>query len=150
MVRQFVLALLVMIAASATAQKLQTVDKDGQPVPYVSVISEDGDIIGTTGLDGVLDNLKGAEVVSVTHVAYKSKKVKVGQGGRVVLEDADFDLPEIAVTNKPLVYVQTYYRVIYLNDDPNDKLCYYRAGLKAQVPPKQSERIVGYRNERPV
>lgn len=46
-------------------------------------------------LNGILDDVKGAEVVSVTHVAYQPKKVKVGQGGRVTLEDADFGLPEI-------------------------------------------------------
>ena len=65
-------AVAIMTAMSAQAQKLQTVDKDGQPVPYASIISEDGNIIGTTDLDGVLNDVKGAEVVSITHVAYKS------------------------------------------------------------------------------
>ena len=92
---------MVLIATSASAQKLQTVDKDGQPVPYASIIGEDGSIIGTTNLEGILDDVKGAEVVSITHVAYQPKKVKVGQGGRVTLEDADFDLPEVTVTKKP-------------------------------------------------
>ena len=119
----------MMATMSAQAQKIQTVDKDGQPVPYASIISEDGNIIGTTDLNGILDDVKGAEVVSITHVAYQPKKVKVGQGGRVTLEDADFGLPEITVTKKPLVYAQTYYRIIYLNDDPELKLCYYRAGV---------------------
>jgi hypothetical protein len=122
-------AVAMMTAMSAQAQRIQTVDKDGQPVPYASIISEDGQIIGTTDLNGVLDDVKGAEVVSITHVAYQPKKVKVGQGGRVTLEDADFGLPEITVTKKPLVYAQTYYRIIYLNDDPDLKFCYYRAGV---------------------
>ena len=73
--------------------------------------------------------MKGAEVVSITHVAYKSKKVRVGQGGRVTLEDADFDVPEITVTKKPLVYAQTYYRMVYQNDDPDLPVYYYRAGV---------------------
>ena len=131
-------AVALMTAMSAQAQKLQTVDKDGQPVPYVTVIGEDGNFIGTTDLDGVLSDVKGAEVVTVTHVAYKSKKVQVGnlpsfggnEGGlRVTLEDADFDLPEITVTKKPLVYVQTYYRMLYVDDDPDNPLCYYRSGV---------------------
>ena len=122
-------AVAMMTAVSAQAQKIQTVDKDGQPIPYASIISEDGNVIGTTDLNGILDDVKGAEVVSITHVAYQPKKVKVGQGGRVMLEDADFGLPEITVTKKPLVYAQTYYRWIYLNDDPETKVCYYRAGV---------------------
>lgn len=108
-----IVAVAIMTAMSVQAQKIQTVDKDGQPIPYASIFTEAGDIIGTTGLDGILNDVKGVEVVSITHVAYKSKKVKVGQGGRVTLEDADFDLPEITVTKKPLVYVQTYYRMVY-------------------------------------
>ena len=122
-------AVAIMTAMSVQAQKLQTVDKDGQPIPYASIFTEAGDIIGTTGLDGILDDVKGAEVVSITHVAYKSKKVKVGQGGRVTLEDADFDVPEITVTKKPLVYVQTYYRMVYQSDDPDLPVYYYRAGV---------------------
>lgn len=122
-------AVAMLTAVSAQAQKIQTVDKDGQPIPYASIISEDGNIIGTTDLNGILDDVKGAEVVSITHVAYQPKKVKVGQGGRVTLEDADFGLPEITVTKKPLVYAQTYYRWIFLSDDPETKICYYRAGV---------------------
>ena len=127
--RFYFLSLLIMIAASAAAQKLQVVDEDGQPVPYATISGEDGNFIGTTNIDGVLADVNGADVVSVTHVAYKSKKVKVGQGGRVTLEDADFDLPEITVTKKPLVYVQTYYRMLYIDDDPDTPICYYRSGV---------------------
>jgi uncharacterized membrane protein len=100
--------LLLMMAASVSAQKLRVVDKAGQPVPYASIISENGDFIGTTDLEGTLADLKGADIVSITHVAYQPKKVKVGQGEVVALDDADFDLPELTVTKKPLSYVQTY------------------------------------------
>ena len=119
----------MMAAVGAQAQRIQTVDEGGQPIPYASIFTEAGDFIGTTGLDGVISDVKGAEVVSVTHVAYKSKKVKVGQGGRVTLEDADFDLPGITVTKKPLVYVQTYYRIIYQSEDDEMPIYYYRAGV---------------------
>ena len=53
------------------------IEKDGQPIPYASIFTETGDIIGTTDLDGVLKDVKGAEVVSITHVAYKSKKITI-------------------------------------------------------------------------
>ena len=127
--RKYIFTLLVMIAASASAQTLKVVDNAGQPVPYASIISDDGDFIGTTDLEGTLSDLKGADIVSITHVAYQAKKVKVGQGGVVTLEDADFDLPELTVTKKPLTYVQTYYRILYVDDDPDTPICYYRAGV---------------------
>ena len=78
----------MMVTMGIKAQKIQIVDKDGQPVPYASVIAEDVKYIGTTDLNGILNDVKGAEVVSITHVAYQPKKVKVGQGGKVTLEDA--------------------------------------------------------------
>ena len=127
--RNYFLMLLLMMAASVSAQKLRVVDKAGQPVPYASIISENGDFIGTTDLEGTLADLKGADIVSITHVAYQPKKVKVGQGGVVALDDADFDLPELTVTKKPLTYVQTYYRILYVDDDPETPICYYRTGF---------------------
>ena len=126
---------------SVNAQKIHTVDKDGQPIPYASISTEAGDIIGTTDLNGILNDVKGAEVVSITHVAYKSKKVKVGQGGRVTLEDADFHLPEISVTKKPLVYVQTYYRIIYRDDDSEMPVYYYRAGVLNNSYDKKTKKV---------
>ena len=131
----------MMTAMSVQAQKIQTVDKDGQPIPYASIFTETGDIIGTTGLDGILEDVKGAEVVSITHVAYKSKKVKVGQGGRVTLEDADFDLPEITVTKKPLVYVQTYYRIVYQSAGGDLPVYYYRAGVLNNSYDKKTKKV---------
>lgn len=46
--RNYILMLLLMMAASVSAQKLRVVDKAGQPVPYASIISENGVFIGTT------------------------------------------------------------------------------------------------------
>ena len=126
---------------SVNAQKIHTVDKDGQPIPYASISTEAGDIIGTTDLNGILNDVKGAEVVSITHVAYKSKKVKVGQGSRVTLEDADFDLPEITITKKPLVYVQTYYRMVYQSEGGNMPVYYYRAGVLNNSYDKKTKKV---------
>ena len=124
------IAVTVLLGAVATvtaeAQRIQTVDKNGSPVACASVMTEDARFIGATGLDGVLDDVKGARKVIVTHVAYQPKTFEVGQGGKITLEEADFGLPEVTVTKKPLVYVQTYYRVLSINDEG---LIYYRAGL---------------------
>ena len=48
----------MMVTMGAKAQKIQTVDKDGQPIPYASIIAEDGKFIGTTDLNGVLNDVK--------------------------------------------------------------------------------------------
>lgn len=116
----------VIATVTAEAQRIQTVDKNGSPVACASVMTEDARFIGATSLDGVLEDVKGAKKVIITHVAYQSKTVEVGQGGKITLEEADFDLPEVTVTKKPLVYVQTYYRILAIDDDG---LIYYRAGL---------------------
>lgn len=118
--------LVALVAVAAEAQRIQTVDSNGSPVAYASVMTEDAKFIGTTGLDGVLEDVKGAKTVIITHVAYQSKTVEVGKGGPITLEEADFGLPEVTVTKKPLVYVQTYYRLLAVTDDG---MIYYRAGL---------------------
>lgn len=116
------------MAQPATAQRIQTVDTDGKPIPYASVMTMDAKVIGTTGLDGILEDVKGADTISISHVAYKSKKVKLnGKGGRITLEDADFNVPEITITKKPLIYQQIYYRIVFVNDA--NGLIYYRAGI---------------------
>ena len=124
----FIAVAAMMATMSAEAQKIRTIDKDGQPVPYVSVMTTDAKYIGVTDIDGVLDDVKGADTISVSHVAYKTKLYKVnGKSGSITLEDADFGLPEIVVKKKPLVYVQTYYRAYFYDEE--DGVFYYRAGL---------------------
>jgi hypothetical protein len=123
------LSLLVMMAATATAQKMQTVDKAGQPVPYASILNENGDIVGTTDINGVIKDVKGAKTVSITHVAYQPKQVTVTDGAVITLDDGEFGLPEVTVTKKPLVYAQTYYRILYICDREETPIYYYRTGV---------------------
>lgn len=122
----------MMATLSATAQKIRTIDKDGQPVPFVSVLTTDSKVIGVTDDDGYLADVKGADTIAVTHVAYKPKLYKVdGKSGSITLEDADFGLPEIVVKKKPYVYVQTYYRIYMYTDEWG--VAYYRVGLTDNV-----------------
>lgn len=123
-----VAALLVLCTAMyVQAQTLQTVDKEGNSIPYATVMTTEATLIGTTGLDGTIDNLQGAKTVIVTHVAYKPKTVNVQEGRqRVVLEDALFDLPELTVTKKDYTYLQVYYRVVACN---KEGVQYYRSGI---------------------
>lgn len=43
-----------MVAMSAKAQRIEVVDSDGNGIHLVSVLTEDGNMIGTTSLEGVI------------------------------------------------------------------------------------------------
>ena len=112
---------------SAQAQKIEIVDKDGNAVPYASVMTADAALIGVTGMDGVIADIGGAKTVVISHVAYQPKTVAVGTDGlKVKLEDANFNLPEIILTKKDYTYLQMYYRVVIIN---KDGVLYYRSGI---------------------
>jgi hypothetical protein len=131
-VAQLITLLFILSAVPSVAQQIRTIDKDGQPIPYVSVLTTDAKYIGITDLDGILKDVKGADTIAVSHVAYKSKLYKVnGKSGSIILEDADFGLPEIVVKKKPYVYAQTYYRIFYYDDSLG--VVYYRVGLTDNV-----------------
>ena len=124
----FVMAAVAMMTAmSVNAQKLEIVDKDGNAVPYASVMTADATLIGVTGMDGTIADIGGAKTVVISHVAYQPKTVAVGtEGLKVTLEDADFNLPEITVTKKDYTYLQVYYRVVIVS---KDGVLYYRSGI---------------------
>ena len=113
---------------SLSAQKVLIVDTEGTPVPYAHIIGEDSVIIGTTGMDGVLEGVKFNQSITISHVAFKSKTVYVkGEGTvQIPLEDSDYGLGEIVVKPKDYIYVQTYYRMIYMSDDT---MTYCRFGV---------------------
>ena len=121
-------AVAMMTAVSAQAQRIEVVDADGNGIPLVSVTTEDGVFVGKTDLNGVLDDVKGAQKVGLSHVAYKPQLVTVAalQGGRVTMEDADFGLDEIVVKPKPYIVVEYYVRGFrYIGDS----LRAYGAGI---------------------
>ena len=124
----YTLAALLLITISAKAQKLTVVDSDGNGIHLVTVLTEDGNMIGVTDLDGTLLDVKGAKKVVLTHVAFKSKLVDMSalQSGKVTMEDLDYGLAEIVVKPKPLIYVETYYRAYAF---AGDSLRYYLAGI---------------------
>lgn len=126
--RLLFVAFVLMTAMPISAQRLQVVDKEGNGIPLAYVLTEDGNYIGSTDMDGVLADVKGAERVAVTHVAYRPKLVNVAslQGGRVSLDDLDYDIAEVVITPKPYVYVETYYRVYVYR---NDSLGYFHCGV---------------------
>ena len=97
-------AVAMMTAVSAQAQRIEVMDADGHGIPLVSVLTEDGVLIGTTSLDGVLSDVRGASKVALTHVAYKPQLVSVaslGAEGRITMDAVDYGLDEVVVKPKP-------------------------------------------------
>ena len=122
------IAAVMMTVVNISAQRIQVVDSDGQGIPLASVLTEDGIFIATTDLNGVVDDVKGAARVTVTHVAFKPQQVSIASltNGRVTMEDIDYDLAEIVVTPKQYIYVEDFYRVYVYR---NDSLCYFLSGI---------------------
>ena len=137
-----------MVAICVRAQSVRVIDTDGNAVPYASVMTPEADYIGITDLNGILADTKGATDIVVSHVAYKPKSVHLsGTDEPVVLEDADFGLSEITVTSKPLVYVQTYYRM-YLYHSNDDGIVYYRVGLTDNVYDREKQKVSSSTNHK--
>lgn len=109
----------LMMSISAHAQKIQVLDADGNAIPLVSVLTEDGVLIGTTDINGTLANVKGAAKVALTHLAYKPQLVSVASltDGRVTMESVDYGLTEVVVKPKPYLYTEYYYRAFFYIGD---------------------------------
>ena len=136
----FLLSSLLLMILSAKAHKITVVYSDGNGIHLVTVLTEDGDMIGITDLSGTLLDVKGAKKVLLTHIAFKSKLVDMSslQAGKVMMEDLDYNLAEIVVKPKPLIYVETYYRVYAF---ANDSLRYYLAGIMPNAYNKEKKKV---------
>ncbi len=118
----------VMAAMNAQAQKIQVVDSEGNGIPLVSVLTEDGLIIGATDLGGTLADAKGAKKVTLTHIAYKPQTVNVASltDGRVTMEHVDYEVEDVVVKPKPYLYKEYYFRAFSFI---GDSLRAYGAGI---------------------
>lgn len=137
----------IMTTVCAQAQKIQTVDREGNPIPLVNVLTEEGVLIGTTGIDGTLADVRGAKKVALTHVAYKPQIAVVAslQGGRITMEDQNYGLEEITVKPKQYIYVETFYRTYVYRED---SLVYFRCGIMPNAyDPLKKESEHGSKNQ---
>ena len=126
--KQFFIWLMVASAFSGYAQIIRVVDAEGDPVPYVAVTTKQGKLVGTTDIDGVFENTTENTVLCLSQVAYKPLTVNLSEvvDGVITMEDADYVLPDVVVKPKELLYMQTYYRVTYIDEEGP---IYYRAGI---------------------
>lgn len=129
MFKKIVLTTMMLVSALLMqAQRLQVIDSDGNPIAYVCVTNERGALVGSTDTEGWLEDAKGNAVLNLSHIAFEDMTIRLADvvNGRVVMKDVDFNLPDIEVKPKELAYVQTYYRLIYFDDDGP---IYYRGGV---------------------
>ena len=128
MKKTLLLILLLVMAVVAHAQRIQVVDTDGLPIAAVCVTNENGALVGTTDNNGWLNDAKGVKHLYFSHVAFKDMDVNVDTipSMSVVMQDENFQLAELEVKPKELLYVQTYYRCIYVCDEGP---IYFRAGV---------------------
>lgn len=126
-------------AIGIKAQKVQVVDDEGMGIPLASILTEEGVMIGSTNLEGYFD-MKGAEKVVVTHVAFKPLTVSAAtvKNGRVSMENQDYALQEIIITPKQYIYVENYYRVYVFR---NDSLCYFLTGIMPNAYDPQNKKL---------
>ena len=128
------LMFLFLTVGRAKAQKLQVLDPDGNPVGYAHILNHAGTVVNMTDLDGTIDlsPIRGVfqgKPAVITHIAFKAQTVNLAEAGEtqvVTLQENDFEMTEVAVTPKDFIYVQTYYRMIFIIDDT---VVYYRAGV---------------------
>lgn len=109
-------------------QRLQVVDTEGLPISYVCVTNARGALVGTTDEEGWIENKKGEKDLYFSHIAFQATSVQTDTltNARVVMKDVDFGLGEVTVKPKELAYIQTYYRMIYLDDEGP---LYFRGGI---------------------
>lgn len=121
-------AVAVIMAVGARAQSIRVVDTSGNPISLANVLTKDGVLIGRTNLEGAVADVRGAEMVTLTHVAYKSRMAdkQQMQEGPLVMEDLDYDIGEIVVKPKPYVYMEYFFRAFSYIDD---SLRAYAAGI---------------------
>ena len=101
------------------AQRIQVVDGDGTPIPYVTVTTTQGKFIASTDIDGWIESVGENTTIHLSQVAYKPLTIAVADitDGRITLDEAGYDLPEVVVKPKDLLYCQAYFRDVYIDDD---------------------------------
>ena len=122
------LLLSLVVATVAHAQRIQVVDTDGLPIAAVCVTNERGALVGTTDGDGWLNDAKGIKHLYFSHVAFRDMDVNIDTipSMSVVMQDENFQLGELEVKPKELLFVQTYFRCVYVCDEGP---IYFRAGV---------------------
>ena len=122
------ICLMLLCAIPLHAQRIQVVDGDGMPIPFVTVTTNEGKYIASTDIDGWIESVGENTTIHLSQVVYKPLTIAVDdiKDGRITLDEAGYDLPEVVVKPKDLLYCQTYFRDVYIDDDGP---IYSRAGV---------------------
>ena len=126
------LFLLFAISALTTLcaqERIRVLDDQGYPVSFAIVRNEQGVSMGSTDIDGYLPALGDAKTISLSHVGYEPKKVRVAsiRENRIKLETSNFYLQQVKVTaDKPVIRIRAFFRT-YADDAA--ELVVYHSGL---------------------
>ena len=63
--------LLLLCAMPLRAQRIQVVDGDGTPIPFVTVTTNEGKYIASTDIDGWIESVGENTTIHLSQVAYK-------------------------------------------------------------------------------
>ncbi|MBR1712698.1 MAG: hypothetical protein IJ722_04785 [Alloprevotella sp.] len=121
-------ALLLLCSMPLAAQRVRVVDADGDGIALAAVRTSSGVLLGTTDLNGVLEDVKGHQTIYVSHLAYNPRTINVSdlKDGLITMEEREYDFAEAEVKSKEYFYTEVYYRFYgYVNDS----LRCYRAGI---------------------
>ena len=73
------LSLMLLCALPLRAQRVQVLDNDGLPVPFVAATTPDGKYIASTDANGWFDDLSGNKTIHLSQVAYKPLTIDVAR-----------------------------------------------------------------------
>lgn len=137
-------AMFLLCSMPLAAQRVQVVDDNGNAIALAAVRTADGVLLGITGLDGSVADIKGNSTIYVSHLAYKPRTITTSdlQVGVITLEEREYDFEEAEVKPKDYLYSEVYYRFYAYLDD---SLRCYRAGIvPCAYDIKKKEQIVKF------
>ena len=109
-----VIVLMLLVTCTLQAQEcIQVVDEQGFPLSFAAVRSEEGLSLGYTDIDGYQPELGETKTVSIMHVGFEAKKVRLSsvRNHRISLKPSEVYLRQVRVAaDKPIIWLRTFYR----------------------------------------
>lgn len=124
MVRRLLIYLLFFWALQCAvhAQKVAVVDKQGNPISFVTVRDDAGNTLGYTDVDGLLPQIPTeVKTIYLSHMAFEPLKVRLAsiRRNRIELKPSSILLNEVnVVSDKPFIRIRAFFRIYsYINSE---------------------------------
>lgn len=131
MLKRLIVSLFALFLAITCDSQIRIVDKETYgAVPFAHVINENGKLIGTTNIDGILikseifkEPVNNNSIVSIQHISYKNYQIELNTlllGDTIFLLPNNIFLPEVTVkkrnTDPQYLAITGYFRSYQLNN----------------------------------